>query len=70
MTPIEILNGLVGGEGYMGAEWWALPMEEKAEMQENAIYLSREWYEEEYGEEYPLYPGNSPGQIPSEAAAV
>ncbi|GAI91777.1 unnamed protein product, partial [marine sediment metagenome] len=28
----EFLNALIGGEGYMGAEWWALSMQERHDL--------------------------------------
>lgn len=47
------LDELVGGEGYLGKEWWALSMKEKAALQEEAERLAREWWLETYGETYP-----------------
>lgn len=52
----------VPGGGYMSEDWWALPMEEKARLQEEAERLAREEYLAETGEEYWYPPSYAPSQ--------
>lgn len=62
----HILDRLVAdatGGGYLSEGWWALPMEEKAALQEEAQQLARTEYKNETGDDYPVYPtSSSPSQ--------
>jgi len=66
----ELLNQMseqAAGGAYMSPEWFNnISMQQKADLQDYATYQARLWYEQEYGEEFPVYPAAEAGQaVPS-----